>query len=274
MHERSALSKKKSLFLNGTTYTNLEAYTACRLIQLDKNSGVRPIGVGEVLRKIIEKAILSVIKLEILSSAGNLQFCAGRAGGCEAAVHAMSDIFEEEKTDALLQVDADNAFNSLNPRVLLHNIQYLCPSMAIYIRNCYSVPSRVFVLGGTEISSSEGTTQEDPLAMPVYAIGIVPLLEILKPESSDVTILKHVAFVDDLGGTGDLLELRHWWDNIVNYGPKLGYNPNASKSWLVVKPETQTKALNVAVQNRLLAILLSIISLLGFFFYIVVVKDF
>lgn len=82
--------------------------------------------------------------------------------------------------------------------------------MAIYIRNCYSVPSRLFVLGGTEISSSEGTTQGDPLAMPVYAIGITPLLETIKPESP-----KHVAFADDLGGAGELLELRHWWDNIV-----------------------------------------------------------
>ena len=181
---------------------------ACRLIPLDKNPGVRPIGVGEFLRRIIGKAILSVIKPEILSSAGNLQLCAGQAGGCEAAVHAMSDIFEEEETDALLLIDADNAFNSLNRRVFLHNIQYLCPPMAIYIRNCYSVSSRLFVLGGTEISSSEGTTQGDPLAVPVYAIGITPLLEILKPETSDVTTLKHVAFADDLGGAGDLLELR------------------------------------------------------------------
>lgn len=246
------------LVSNGTACTNLEAYTACRLIPLDKNPGVRPIGVGEVLRRIVGKAILSIIKPEIMSSAGNLQLCAGQAGGCEAAMHAMSDIFEEEATDALLLVDANNAFNSLNRAVLLHNIQYLCPPMAIYIRNCYSVPSRLFVLGGTEISSSEGTTQGDPLAMPVYAIGITPLLEILKPETSDVTTLKHVAFADDLGGAGQLLELRCWWENIAKCGPKLGYYPNAAKSWLVVKPEVERKAheifrgtgVNITVEGR------------------------
>ena len=57
---------------NGRTYTNLEAYTAWQLIPLDENPGVKPIGVGEVLRRIIGKAILSVIKPEIMSSAGNL----------------------------------------------------------------------------------------------------------------------------------------------------------------------------------------------------------
>ena len=183
---------------DGRSYSNLEAYTACRLIPLDKNPGVRPIGVGEVLRRIIGKAILSVIKQDIVSSAGNLQLCAGQPSGCEAAVHAVSDIFDEESTDALLLVDADNAFNSLNRKVLLHNIIYLCPPMSTYIRNCYSSPSRLFVLGGIEISSSEGTTQGDPLAMPVYAIGITPLLEIIKPVTLEVSKMKHVCFADDL----------------------------------------------------------------------------
>ena len=81
---------------------------------LDKNPGVRPIGVGEVLRRIIGKSIMSVIKPEVVESAGSLQLCAGQPAGCEAAIHAMTKIFGEEETDGLLLVDASNAFNSLN----------------------------------------------------------------------------------------------------------------------------------------------------------------
>ena len=79
-----------------------------------KNPGVHPIGVREVLRRILGETIISVIKLEIMSCAGNLQLCAGQASGCEAAGHAISVIFEVQSTDALLLIDADNAFNSLN----------------------------------------------------------------------------------------------------------------------------------------------------------------
>ena len=78
--------------------STIEAYIACRLIPLDKEGGkVRPIGIGEVLCRIIGKWIISVIKPSILESAGSLQLYAGHKAGCEAAVHAMHDLYEEEK---------------------------------------------------------------------------------------------------------------------------------------------------------------------------------
>ena len=44
----------------------IEAYTACRLIPaLKQPSGVRPIGIGEVLRRIIGKSIVAEIKTEL-----------------------------------------------------------------------------------------------------------------------------------------------------------------------------------------------------------------
>ena len=82
-----------------TTY--LEAYLSCRLMPLDKNPGVRPIGIGEVLRRIIGKAIIFTIKPHIIDSAREQQLCAVQPAGCEAAVHAMSEIFAEEETDAV-----------------------------------------------------------------------------------------------------------------------------------------------------------------------------
>ena len=221
--------------------SSLEAYTACRLIPLDKSPGVRPIGVGEVLRRIVGKTIISVIKDDIMRGAGDLQLCAGQHSGCEAAVHAITDIFEETATDALLLIDANNAFNSINRNVLLHNIEFLCPPMAIYVKNCYRVPSRLFVIGGFEIKSSEGTTQGDPLASPAYAVSITPLLYNMPPTRNDLEV-NRVAYADDFGGAGSLESVRDWWNRILEHGPLLGYHPNAAKSWLVVKPDKMEAA--------------------------------
>ena len=101
---------------------------ACRLVALDKNAGVRPIGVP---RRIIAKAVLSVVVM------GFLQLCAGQISGVEAAAHTVHQLFDDPATEDVLLVDAENAFNSLNRQVALRNIQYLCPSLATILVNCY-----------------------------------------------------------------------------------------------------------------------------------------
>ena len=44
---------------------SLEALLACRLVPLDKNPGLRPIGIGETLRRILGKAVMSVLKKDV-----------------------------------------------------------------------------------------------------------------------------------------------------------------------------------------------------------------
>ena len=48
----------------------LEGYTSCRLIPRDKDRGIRPIGVGEVLRQTVGKTIAGFLKEEIKDAAG------------------------------------------------------------------------------------------------------------------------------------------------------------------------------------------------------------
>ena len=77
---------------------NVEALMACRLIPLDKNPGLRPIGIGEVLRRIIGKMVVSVLRSDLQEGAGDLQLCAGQQSGCEVGIHAMSDIYDDDDT--------------------------------------------------------------------------------------------------------------------------------------------------------------------------------
>ena len=176
---------------------------ACRLIALDKNPGVRPIGIGDTVRRILAKAVLSVVKLDIQEASGCLQMCGGQISGIEAAVHAARTAFDSNDTEAMLLVDATNAFNSLNRQVALHNIRRLCPPLATILINTYRAPSDLFVDGDT-LQSQEGTTQGDPLAMSMYALATIPLIKKLKGSS------KQIWYADDAAAAGKIADLRVW----------------------------------------------------------------
>ena len=216
----------------------LSALMACRLIPLDKNPGLRPIGIGEVLRRIIGKMVVWVLRPDLQEAAGDLQMCVGQEGGCEAGVHAMHTIFQDDNTHGIIQVDANNAFNTINRRVFMHNIQIICPEIANFVINCYQKPARLFVVGGIEIQSLEGTTQGDPSAMPVYAEGILPLMQVAnEPLREGEDKARQSAYADDLAGAGTIEQLKRWWDVVVEYGKFIGYYAKPEKSWLIVKQQ-------------------------------------
>ena len=63
----------------------------------------------ETSRRIVAKAGLSVTRQDIQQAAGSLQLCAGQDAG-----HTMSHLFNDDASEAVLLVDANNAFNLLN----------------------------------------------------------------------------------------------------------------------------------------------------------------
>ena len=114
--------------------------------------------------------------------------------------------------------------------------------------NCYRVPARLFVFGGTELASREGTTQGCPLAMAMYALAIMPLIDILRhppegkensamPAEKEGDAVKQAWFADDSQAAARLRDLRRWWEAINEYGPRYGYFTNPGKTVVIVKPK-------------------------------------
>ena len=68
-------------------------------------------------------------------------------------------------------------------------------------------------MDGQVLRSEEGTTQGDPLAMPMYmyALATVPLINRLG-SNEDVT---QVWYTDDASAAGGLGSLREWWDHLL-----------------------------------------------------------
>ena len=206
----------------------LAPFLACRLIALNKNPGVRPIGICEVPRRIIAKAILSITKQDVLDATGLKQLCAGQVAGVESAIHVVRQCFDDDKTGGVLLVDASNAFNSVNREAALLNVRHLCPPLATILLNCYRDPVSLFVDGST-LFSEEGTTQGDPLAMPFYALATTPLIQYL----SNIQV-QQTWYADDAAAGGKLIHVRKWWEEVVHRGPSFGYFPNPAKTWLLM----------------------------------------
>jgi hypothetical protein len=164
----------------------------------------------------------------------------------------MRQVFEKEETEALLLVDAENAFNNLNRKAALHNIKELCPPFFKYLNNTYGLPAEMIVNDQEKmdiILSEEGSTQGDVTAMGMYAVAIRPLIDILA-DKTDTTKCQQVWYADDSSAGGKIHEIRNWWDILNEAGPKYGYFPKPSKTILIVKdPELVPLAENVFSQT-------------------------
>ena len=196
---------------------------------------MRPIAVGEVHRRIICRAVAAVVESDVMKVVAPTQTCVGIPSACETSVHIMSELLARPEIEGILLVDiASNAFNSLNRQAALHNVARLCPALQGVIQNTYSHAIRLFVSGGGELASVEGTCQGDPLAMALYAVAIDPMIRRLQEACPTV---QQSWYADD-DSVGDTLEsLRHYWEKLQEIGPAYGYFPNARKTILLTKAE-------------------------------------
>ena len=141
---------------------------------------------------------MMISKQDVLKTAGSLQVCDWQEAGAEAAMHTVYDICKDHITEAVLLIDAENALNTINKKAMLLNISVKCPIIFMYISHCYYKPSRLFIIGGTEIISKEGTTQGDPTAMAEYALGVAPLTQhLLEIVWSSKLYSKEIVYTDD-----------------------------------------------------------------------------
>ena len=64
-------------------------------------------------------------------------------------------------------------------------------------------------IDGSYLLFQEGTTQGDPLAIPMYALGVVPLIQQL----ADMNV-SQIWYADDASAGGDIWGLCCWWDKL------------------------------------------------------------
>ena len=169
---------------------------------------------------------------DIQLATGPLQTATGLQSGADVAIHSMRCMFEGDRTDSVILVDARNAFNLLNRQAALHNIRVMCPKIGTNLVNTYRRPARLIILGSSDIYSLDGTTQGDNLVMAFYASGTTTLVNTLQITSPEV---RQVCLADDISGASNLDDLMIWWKNVISDSKKFGYLVNEKKSWLILE---------------------------------------
>ena len=124
--------------------------------------------------------------------------------------------------------------------------------MARFAFNAYRHQRRLHVwragLAAFIILSIEGVTQGDPLAMALYSIALLPLIEHLRREHPRVL---QPWYSDDgaIRGTGcDVVACFH---ELCHVGPQYGYFPGQEKSWAVCAQEDQPELRRIFAVDKL-----------------------
>ena len=105
---------------------------------MNKSPGVRPIGVGELLRRIIGKCIIKRIENDVRFLGGNIHLFLGQKWGIEHAIDSLRSQYEKLENAALLLKDSKIAFNFLNRNLAVENIKRTCPALSFIVQNSYS----------------------------------------------------------------------------------------------------------------------------------------
>ena len=224
----SALTSFVSHVANGNTPESVRPYVfGATLIPLaKKDGGIRPIAVGQTLRRVVAKCMRGRVMHSVGGDLAPLQLGCGVPLGCEAAAHATRQFLHHMPPDHVIaKVDFKNAFNSLRRDSMIRAVQQFTPDLFSYVHSAYASPSLLFC-GDQTILSEEGVQQGDPLGPLLFSITIQNLISGLRSPF-------RVFYLDDgtIGGSpGDVVSDLH---HIEEGAAGLGLVLNRNKSELI-----------------------------------------
>ena len=95
---------------------NLSDFLPTRTLPIQKSDGIpRPVGIGDVVRRICLKVINQQYRNDIILAC-HLQFGNGLSGGNKALIHALREVSQNMDSNSvvILKFDAKNAFNLID----------------------------------------------------------------------------------------------------------------------------------------------------------------
>ena len=158
------------------------------------------------------------------------QLGVGVRGGVEAAVHTIRGAVSANPNKWLLQLDLENAFNSVSRTHVLSEVARLLPDCLAWAVTCYGTASNL-QFGKSSLSSSSGVQQGDPFAGICFALVLQPVVATIEAEVP--TLAANVWLHDDGSAVGTEEELRSVVAIVKRDGPQRGLHlqPDKSTVW-------------------------------------------
>ena len=196
-----------------------------------KLGGHRPIAVGETLRRWASKCLARKAFEDTREHLAPHQLGVGVKGGCEALIHAANKILSDDSIPLenkwVLQVDMENAFNSISREAMLEETRHYCPKLSAWVEYCYGNSSHLF-FGAHRLCSSTGPQQGDPLASLLFSLVLHAFIESINEICHN--LLLNAWILDDGIIIGPREDLQRVFDLLTTSGPEVGLFLNAGKS--------------------------------------------
>ena len=191
--------------------------------------GVRPIAVGEVLRRLTAKCLAKAANAEARDFLCPHQLGVATSGGSEAIVHATKMTVKkcsEHGHQGVLTVDFENAFNTLDRTEILLQVRNRLPGLSAFVEFTYGHYSRL-LFEDVILNSEKGVQQGDPLGPLIFAVTLHSLVESLKSEVPGLTL--NCWYLDDGICAGDEDSLLKALEFVTSNGLHLGLKVKHSK---------------------------------------------
>ena len=175
VHLLTYVTREINLILRGEVCSQvLPILFGASLCALEKKGGgIRPIAVGNTIRRVAGKVISTNMQQDLGNYLRPVQLGYGTKAGCEAAIHSVRQYMQEENSSArvILKGDYTNAFNSVHRHCILREVHRTAPKAYHYALQAYGQQSTLF-FGEYRISSARGVQQGDPLGPLFFSLGI------------------------------------------------------------------------------------------------------
>jgi hypothetical protein len=142
-----------------------------------KDGGIRPIAIGNCLRRLTSKLACFQSRNIVNSYLSPHQLGVATKLGCEAAIHTTRTFVnnDQNRGKVILKLDFKNTFNSVERDCILKEVQCHTPLLYPYLYQCYRNPSTLF-FGNHLISSSVGAQQGDPCGPMIFSLAIQSII--------------------------------------------------------------------------------------------------